>query len=566
LSHALAIAGRATRLAGAVLAVAGALTLLAALVVPWRAVGGGRPDPATTVALVLLGPLLTGLRLALWSRPTGRPVLLVNALAGLLAAGLAAVSAARVDPADGIGPGGPLAMLGGAALALGWLLVALAGAGPLRPGPAPVAAALALLLGALAAGVPAVRWYTADRGVDRATAAPLPDVDIAPPLSLDRERWRAETPSTGWFTVAGRYVVVGQPDGVRVLDALTGAGRWHYRRDGAVAAELAVSADRRTTLVLFRRDAGRLGVALDTATGQVRWRRAYPGLGPARLLASGDVLLAVPAGGAPTITALDVGTGALRWTWRAADQPGCAVSAVAAGGGTVAVAQRCGERDAVQGLSTVDGKARWTWRPEYGPGLTHGDELTLRATGAGFLVGYGQFPRLAGDGTPALLRAPRAGIVLSAATGAATARHESSGTFTAVVGGTALYLGSRATAVDLATGRARWSRPAPELDGWTPVTAVGTGDRGYLLLRGPAPEGVGATAGGPTRLLVLDLRTGEVRADRPYALWGSGCLAGGDGRPRCDELLTAAGVGPGVLVVLQASARDAPATRLAALG
>jgi len=117
---------------------------------------------------------------------------------------------------------------------------------------------------------------------------------------------------------------------------------------------------------------------------------------------------AAPGAALGTVTAFDAATGTRRWTWT--PPGGCTGGGeLAAAGDTLAVALHCPGADTVLGLSTVDGKPHWDWQPDYPTGLAHGDDLTVRPVGDGFLVGYGRYQ------LPA--RIPRTAVVLDAATG-----------------------------------------------------------------------------------------------------------------------------------------------------
>jgi len=555
------------------LAVAG---VPAGLLLPWSWSGDQRPEAVTAAGIILLGPVLGLLRILLGRLdPAYWLVSTIAAAAGsAIAAVLALPAAARVDGASGIAPGGPVTVLAAAAGAIGWVLVWVAGQ---QPGTDHQAVALGVAVVAVLAlvSVAGIQWYTEDRFVDHTVAPALADAGAALPAQLDRERWRQTIAATSVQT-AGRYLVVGQPAGVRVLDATTGGERWSYRRSDVSTRAVAVNDG--TAVAVYETGSGVLAVALDVATGTARWRHRHDSVAASRiwrvdrLVPAGEVVIAVPLGGAPgDLVALNAGSGTVRWTWRP-ERPGgaCTVHDVAAGHGVVAVAARCPRdgvaRDTVLGLSIVDGKPRWSWEPHYATGIARGDDPTVSVAGNAFLVGYGQLPRTAPDGTPVTVRAPRSSAVLEAATGSVRVNFEAPGRFVAVVGGIALYLGDIAVAVDVVNGLARWTKGISGLPGAQPLAVTGRDGVAYLLLRQPRTDATIPGDSGPLRVVAVDLGSGAVRQDRSYPLGDPGCVHGNDGQLRCDTRPAGIALGPGVAILYQQPARTAPTADLAAMG
>lgn len=563
--------------AGQVLVWIGLAGVPIGLLLPWSRFGDHRPDAATAAAMVLLGPVLGLLRVLLGRLDPGywRISTVAGAAGSAVTAALAVPAAVRVDGFAGIGPGGPIAVLTATAGALGWVLVLFAGKRPPAVNPGPLTLALTAVLLLATAAFATTYWYVEDRFVDHTTARPLSPVEVATPAGLDRERWQLTMPATS-VQAAGRYLVVGEPAGVRVLDATTGHERWFYHRLDLRTRAVGLTGDGRTAVVVYESGSGVLAVALDVATGGVRWRQRHDTTARRiwrvdRLVPAGDTVVTVPLGGAPgDVIALDLATGDARWSWRPErDDGACTVHDAAATGAVVALAMRCPRdgvvRDAVVALSTVDGKHRWTWEPQYGTGLARGDDPSVAATGGGFLVGYGQFPRTALDGSPVLLRAPRAGAVLDATSGAVRASYQAPGRFAAVLPNTALYLGDQAVAVDVTSGETRWTKPLSVLREGQPLAAAGLDGTGYLLLRGPGTDATVAGDSGPLRLVSIDLASGEVRLDRTFPLGDPNCATGGNGQRSCDTRPAGLVIGPGLVIVYQQPAHAAPTADLAAL-
>lgn len=176
-------------------------------------------------------------------------------------------------------------------------------------------------------------------------------------------------------------LVVDEPQGVRVVDPRDGAARWHWR-DEAYQRVTSVVTDRGQTVVLaLRYDGEQTGrdrvVALDTATGEVRWDQFDDDLVAAMGLVAvapqdGDWFV-VPEQGPPAAqgqTPAPVGLravgsdGATRWQ---ADAPeGCNLTSVNADAGeVVVVGHECADSETagcqVSGLDPATGEAAWTW-------------------------------------------------------------------------------------------------------------------------------------------------------------------------------------------------------------
>jgi hypothetical protein len=484
------------------LVLAGVVVAAAALAGPWSWRLGSahaRPEPGVLLAVAALGPLLSVVRLAAVAvRPPPVPPTLSAGLAGAAAASAAAITAgagAGVSSLDGLAPGAPLATAGCLAAAVGWLIVAVTGGAPVPvPAPAAAAAAAAVLV-VSGTGYALVHWRAETRYVDHRTAAAAASQPPALPVDPGRPRWRSAQGGVA-VGVAGRALVLRDKAGVRVLDVTTGAERWRYlRRDVSVDA-VGLAADGRTVVGLWRGHDGALAVGFDSDTGVRRWQRRYTGRGfqdasaslPARLadriVGAGDVAVKVPFERGADLVALDVRTGARRWTYLAA---GCVLTDLLGGASDLlavaAFCRRSGElRPVVLGLSTVDGAVRWEWSPPQDV-ARFSDELALAATTGGVLVQYGALRGADSDDVPLTQRAPRTGTVLSAQGGTAGATHRVPAPFATATGTTAVYVGDRTTAVDLAFGRPLWTAQAPG-PGWTPVAAVAVGPAVLVALRG----------------------------------------------------------------------------------
>jgi outer membrane protein assembly factor BamB len=573
--------GRAVwRLVAAAVVVVADLAVIATAALPWAVEGpAGRVDPFRTVLRIIVeigaGPGLTALllprlwrgaprrsnpalpplwiRLAGWAGRDRVPVVLGGrgALLSLLVAGTALV---HLDARRGLRPAGPVAVLAGLFALLAWVVLAVLTPGPVRPGRGRVAAAgtavSVIVIGALvAASVPVTRWYTAGRFLRHDTAAALPDVPDTPPARLDRVRWQARVDAIEQVrpVPAGRYLLAPERYGARALDAVTGSQQWTYLRDDVSRLLTVVaSADGRTTVLVYLGLMHEVVVGLETATGALRWEHHLSlgrqlSLDPVTAASGSLVVISWPGAVGADVVALSTSDGRLVWTTSTAE--GCvAYDGLAVAGGAVVYAEHCprlGERAVA--LSFVDGHRTWTWQPG-GAGrysILSGDG-SLRAVPGGLLATYS----VEGEA----YEHPSAAL-LDPATGVVRTRYQVPGRWPAAndapemqavqTGDTMLYLGARSTALDPRTGRARWSRALPGLDGWRPIQAVVRGNLAYLLLLEAATD---RTPGGELRLVAVRADTGEVAADLGYQRRHCGSDCGPPGR----TLLLG---GPGVLVV-----------------
>lgn len=298
-----------------------------------------------------------------------------------------------------------------------------------------------------------------------------------------RERWRQPQPGVAVAqpAVLGSTVFFATGDGDLVArDAARGIGGWSTRLDvvpidGAnllVGPGVVAAATQRQT------------VAVDAATGQVRWRFAAPrddGIGAAGLpgymtrahLDGDSTTVYVPAWGA-SVSAVDWRTSAARWTW----QPGRTSTDTAA-----ADRFRSGAAGVRVGDETVYASA---WHFTVANGVTAEAWLVALDRRTGVERWRATFPN------------PRGGTVLGppALTADAVLLRLNDG---------------RVVAVDRGDGRLRWSwrAAAPVL---TPISqVVAAGDAVFV-------------DGGDSRIYALDAATGRERWRAPFATQTSAAL------------------------------------------
>jgi len=532
-----------SRTAAQALVAGGSLLTAVALIGPatWRqGEAHGKPSAAVLVTIFLLGPALSGLCAAMTrllpvhgsdsigggvggQRPTTPRTGLIAAAAGagaLVAAVAAAAASAGEATLDGLAPGGPLAAVGAAMSAVGWLVAALTPRvqGPISWRPLTSATVLVLLLGFLG---PVAVHAVARSGVD-ARAADRPFTAAAPPNGLG-DGWTAKVPGTV-VGVSGGLVLVRARTGVHTLDAATGRAAWRYLRAGWSMVGLGAAAGGRVVVGLWRGDGKTRALGFDASSGARRWQRELDGSAvDYQVVGSGSLAVLLPRGAGPVI-ALDASTGRQRWTWRPANA-GCTTAAGAtstepARDDAVAVAFSCPDGRRVAGVSTTDGSVRWTWAPATGSDTV---EPPPRGTAPGGSVPDGFAPLLVPTAGGVLVNDGGSGLVLAMATGRAGAIHPAGGRLAAAADTTALYLGANgAVAVDLALGRERWRTPLPAAT--TPVAVAASTGAGFALV---VPD-----RGGMARVLRFDLSTGVVAAER-----------------QVDDAAVAIWLGPGVLIV-----------------
>jgi len=203
-------------------------------------------------------------------------------------------------------------------------------------------------------------------------------------LTTGKERWRYEARDalgTRPALADGVVVVASMQDSVYAVDARTGAWKWHYRREPREGFTVHGAASVATAggLVHAGFSDGTL-VALDVATGVVRWERHaapsgdYPDVDSLAL--SGGKLYAAAFSGA--VVALEAATGKPLWQVALPEASRVAVLP----GTLLAVSTK-----SVMALSPVDGRTLWTAPLSGDPGgeprLVAGRWLAVPASSGG---------------------------------------------------------------------------------------------------------------------------------------------------------------------------------------
>lgn len=371
-----------------------------------------------------------------------------------------------------------------------------------RHGRPPVRALAALVtVVVLGAGIGyGVHWYSADRLLDRTTsaAAPAAPVPDEPGTVLWQNALAGGVVTSPSAMLAGGLVALRTAPGeVVVRDAGTGAERWHYARGGTAEGGLAASDDGRTVLADFVVRDRDFVVALDSATGNVRWQRWQPAGTQTILLPTAALTLFpdnVHAYG-ESAEADDPATGARLWSsnlgqWCQGPQ---AMTGVA--GLTIVLTPCGGDGTGTSGVRAIGstGRVRWT-----GPAQKGGEDApsSFLQSNASALVVYGP--------TNVELLNPATGRVPWAL----------KGSLVAAGGGRALLVEGETPGAghlvvrDLATGVLADIQPtAAALPPDSSVAAADIrGDQAYLLVK-KGPDGMSVTD--------VDLRSGRLVGSWP---------------------------------------------------
>ncbi len=210
---------------------------------------------------------------------------------------------------------------------------------------------------------PAERWSLVLRsgpwGVaadDRGAVVVGDDGSVSSVTVAGRARWttRGLDVTEAAPALSGDAVLVGGESGVTLLDRRDGRTRWHA--DTSVAAPAVTLAGN----VALAGDAAGTLHAFDAATGDLRWAVTRAGrlaTGPRVDAASGTVVAGWHGGTAPHVEALDLATGATRWSV----PTGVGAAAPALGRDLVVLAAGDGHYGArVEAHDLATGALRWS--------------------------------------------------------------------------------------------------------------------------------------------------------------------------------------------------------------
>jgi outer membrane protein assembly factor BamB len=396
--------------------VVGAAGLVAASLLPWEwtdRLWGRTDDNAWVAVQVALAAVVLALAVAWLWRSNDRVCTWARTIAVLASLVVAGIATALVWQADlGARAAGGIVAVAAAVLVIagstGWLLglrrlrtlfafgVGYArnrGYGNLRS--VRRAQLVGLPIGAVGAAAIVAGTFLVAPGLvsteQASTASPL-DLTGAPPTGGGEPSWEMELAvADGQFATAHATpggLLVDELHGIRGVDPRDGTVRWFWR-DEAYRRAAVVVVDGGQTVVLALEyegeQAGRdLLVALDTATGELRWDRfddeAVASLANNGVAAEGGDWAAGPDSVlAPDPEATDpnavpqlgvrlVGTGDGQTLWRYAGTEGCQNASIVPGSpDVVLLVENCAvpelglERCQVSGLDAADGAQLWTW-------------------------------------------------------------------------------------------------------------------------------------------------------------------------------------------------------------
>lgn len=333
------------------------------------------------------------------------------------------------------------------------------------------AAALALVV------VAALLWRGSDAAATDSTTAGPAGVPSGRPAAALSAAWTAPTtvpgPAPRAAVHAGRVVVADQ-HGVRALDVGTGDEAWRYSRANARLCDWTLAGS--LVVAVFRtEDRCDEALALSAETGVRGWTRNVNFRGDMTLSSTDGIVLAASPTGVAT---LDPVANTLRW--RQAATEGCRIEDADVGEAGAVVLQRCPASWQVQLFDGDEGSPRWTRDVADGTTLAGVDRAVVLSGDAGVQLLSGS------DGSPlGPPVAPPAEQVLAAG-----------------FGEIALVLAEGIlTAVDQATGEARWRVPAIGLPASPAerrlLSGVPVPESGRLVLRDLATGAELARSGAP---------------------------------------------------------------------
>jgi hypothetical protein len=277
----------------------------------------------------------------------------------------------------------PLLTWAGGLVLVGALLVAVATpwwAAKRAPRPGVLALTAGLVIGAAVGSGAAVLTQDSNQ-VNATTAAQVPAAALPASPAVEKWRWHSAEQIED-IKAAGAGVVVRGASGLTAFDGVTGAERWHYRRDDATAGELRILDGGRIIATSF----AEVWHGFDAFTGELLWRA--DDLPTSVWTETTRSALISPADSGRPYRALDGRTGTVAWQWDVPD--GCfAEGDTETTADVVLAVVNCGEsrQGVIFGLDASSGRQLWRYDGPVGrPGLNGASLLGLRATPSGIVL------------------------------------------------------------------------------------------------------------------------------------------------------------------------------------
>lgn len=193
----------------------------------------------------------------------------------------------------------------------------------------------------------------ANTNVRTAAADSTQPPDVDPPAQVSTQ-WTRPSGPTAQSAVTDGTVLVGDPNGLRGLDPLTGDERWHYRRTTAQLCDW--TTDDGVVVAVFRSGDGcDEALALDAGTGARVWYRNVSLADDISLASTNQLTVAATDGG---LTAFGTTYNGLRWRYRPPED--CRILDSRPGDVGMAVVLDCAGVPSLVLLDGFNGESKWT--------------------------------------------------------------------------------------------------------------------------------------------------------------------------------------------------------------
>jgi outer membrane protein assembly factor BamB len=366
-------------------------------------------------------------------------------------------------------------------------------------------------------------WWGVQRPVDASTAAAggVPAVGGAAGSTL----WQVSGPLTPYgadaptdslasAVLAGGLVAIehGPAGDIAVVDAASGAPRWHFNRPGATLSYLSASADGRTLVAYYLARQRTVTIGFDAATGSVRWQQFSGWEDDSEVTALPNAIVSIGYDDHGTATAVDPASGKQLWSvaqlWDEDDDSTCPAEDSSVAGadslsGLTVVLAECIDPGRLE-VRAIDstGRVRWRLPDLIGPRDSSDQATVLAVSSSVVLIDTGVNHQI--DALD-----PTTGRVLWSMNGGSEKFVALDDSF--VLTATGPDNKGRFHVRSATTGALTAAQPPAGLVPPDEASAAGSvlSGRAYLLVENPDATG---------SLAVLDLRTGKVVGSYPVSL------------------------------------------------